>query len=95
MTIIRSDIISRIKQNTHLDKKRASEVTDLIFEIMKSTLANGDSIQIKGFGTFSVRKKAARTGRNPKTKQEYPIKARKVVTYYPSKTFRKPLNEAP
>jgi nucleoid DNA-binding protein len=92
MTQIKSDIAGRIKDNTALDKQQANTITDQIIDIIKSSLAAGDTIQISGFGNFKVRRKSARPGRNPKTLQTYLITARKVVTFSASKLFRRELN---
>lgn len=69
-------------------KKDAMQMVETIFDSMKDILAEGESIKITGFGTFLVRKKGARRGRNPKTGVEVPITPRKVVTFKPSIQFK-------
>jgi integration host factor subunit alpha len=63
-----------------------------ILKIIKEALASGDRVMISGFGDFKVAHKKARMGRNPKTKTEHEISERKVVTFGPSKIFRKEMN---
>lgn len=69
-------------------KKDAMQIVETIFDSMKAILAEGESIKITGFGTFLIRKKGARRGRNPKTGVEVPITPRKVVTFKPSIQFK-------
>ncbi|MCX8030977.1 MAG: integration host factor subunit alpha [Thermodesulfovibrionales bacterium] len=77
----KNDIISMLYEKIGLPKKEAKEVVNVLFETMKSALVAGEQIKIAGYGTFNVRKKGLRKGRNPKTKEEYDIKPRKVVVF--------------
>lgn len=90
------DIISLLYEKMGLPKREAREVVETIFDTIKNTLVDGEQIKISGFGTFNVRKKGSRKGRNPKTKQEVEIKPRKVITFKASaelkKSFSKSLN---
>ena len=63
-----------------------------LIEIIKETLESGEDILISGFGKFELRDKPARPGRDPQTGKEYEIDARRVVTFLPSKIWRKKLN---
>ncbi|MGW8179556.1 MAG: integration host factor subunit alpha, partial [bacterium] len=69
-------------------KKEAQDVIELILNTMKETFVQGESIKISGFGTFNVRSKASRKGRNPKTGTEIEITPRKVVTFRPSNQLK-------
>ncbi len=93
MTRIKEDIIRELMANLVLDHKTAKNLINTLLSIIKNELASGDGIMISGFGEFSIRHKKPRTGRNPKTKIEYEISARTVVTFYPSKVFRRMLNQ--
>ena len=69
-------------------KKEAADLVDLVFETMKETLGRGEKIKISGFGTFLLRDKAQRIGRNPKTGIEVPITPRRVLTFRASQMLK-------
>ena len=94
MTRIKEDIIREVMNQIKLDRKFAKQIVESILLIMKEALESGDEVMISGFGHFKVRHKNSRVGRNPKTKVSYEISERTVVTFYPSKVFRKELNSA-
>lgn len=71
-----------------LNKREAKEFVELFFEEIRTVLENGDSIKFSGFGSFSVRDKPQRPGRNPKTGEEIPVTARRVVTYKASQKIK-------
>jgi integration host factor subunit alpha len=80
----KADIINALFENVGLPKKESEEIIETILDTMKRTFADGESIKISGFGTFNVRKKRSRRGRNPKTGQDIEITPRTVVTFRPS-----------
>jgi integration host factor subunit alpha len=84
----KADLADRLYEKVGLPKKEATAVVETLFNTMKQILAEGESIKITGFGTFLVRKKDARRGRNPKTGDELEIEQRKVVTFKPSLQFK-------
>jgi len=92
MTRIKEDIIRELMNQIKLDRKYAKQIVESILQIIKETLESGNEVMISGFGHFKVRHKKPRVGRNPKTKVSYEISERTVVTFYPSKVFRKELN---
>lgn len=71
-----------------LNKREAKEFVDLFFEEIKSSLENNEPVKISGFGNFELRDKRQRPGRNPKTGEEVPISARRVVTFRPGQKLR-------
>ena len=89
MTVVKEDIIRDVMTKVTLDRNTASNLVESLLRLVKAPLASGQDVLISGFGEFMVRHKKARIGRNPKTKVEYEISERKVVTFYPSKVFRK------
>ncbi len=93
MTRIKEDIIRDVMTKTSLDKNTARKLVESILQLIKETLTSGKTVMISGFGEFRVRHKRARIGRNPKTKEEYEISERNVVTFYPSKVFRREMNQ--
>ncbi|MBW1708600.1 MAG: integration host factor subunit alpha [Deltaproteobacteria bacterium] len=88
----KADIISAVQQKMGFSRRLTSEVVDDLFEIIKKTLLNGESVKISGFGNLEVREKNARRGRNPRTGEEITISARKVLRFKPSQVLRKAIN---
>ena len=84
----KADLAEEMYEKTGLSKKEALGIVESLFDSIKGILAEGESIKITGFGTFLVRKKSARKGRNPKTGEELQIEPRKVVTFKPSQHFK-------
>ena len=91
----KSDLVNHIYERAIVSKKDAAKTLEMIFDIIKENLENGESINISGFGKFTVCEKRARIGRNPRTGEEMEISARKVVTFKPSVVLRKAMNNTP
>jgi integration host factor subunit alpha len=87
-TMTRADLSESLHRNIGLSRAESSKIVDSILEHMISSLANGEHLKITGFGTFTVREKAERIGRNPKTGVEVPIAPRKVLSFRPSQQMR-------
>ena len=87
-TWTRNDIIEAISDNVGLSLSDSSIIIEEIFDLILSGLENGEEVKISSFGTFSVRHKKIRMGRNPKTGVEVPIKARNVVTFSSSNILK-------
>ena len=87
-TWTRNDIIESISENVGLPLSDSSLLIEEIFELILNELEKGKNIKISSFGTFSVRYKKMRIGRNPKTGVEVPINARKVVTFSSSNILK-------
>ena len=87
-TWTRNDIIEAISDNVGLSLSDSSNLIEEIFEFILSELEKGDDVKISSFGTFSVRHKKPRIGRNPKTGIEVPIEARNVVTFSSSNILK-------
>jgi integration host factor subunit alpha len=77
----KTDIVNFVFEKVGLPRNEAQNIVEVVFDSIKQTLIAGESIKISGFGTFNVRKKSSRIGRNPKTKEEVEITPRKVVTF--------------
>ena len=88
-TWTRSDLVEAIHKKVGISMTDASKVIEDIFEEILISLEEGNEVKLSSFGTFSVKKKRSRIGRNPKTGVEATISARKVVTFNPSNKFRK------
>ena len=91
-TTTRSTLSEAVFKNVGLSRNESSSLVDSVFgEILKS-LIQGDDVKISSFGTFVVRRKKERIGRNPKTGQEVPITARSVVTFRASNVLKSKVN---
>jgi integration host factor subunit alpha len=91
----KADIVERVHMRTGLDKKDAYELVEHVFETIKDTLADGESLKISGFGSFNVKQKADRRGRNPQTGEAITIEARRILTFKPSTLLRQSINSGP
>ena len=91
-TWTRNDIIEAISENVGLSLTDSSIIIEEIFELILSELEKGNDVKISSFGTFSVRFKKTRIGRNPKTGIEVPIKERNVVTFSTSNVVKSQFN---
>ena len=91
-TWTRNDIIEAISSNVGLSLSDSSKIIEEIFEFILKELENGDDVKISSFGTFSVRHKKSRIGRNPRTKEAKVISSRNVVLFKPSKEFKEFVN---
>jgi len=87
-TWTRNDIIEAISDNVGLSLSESSVIIEEIFEFILNELEKGDDVKISSFGTFSVRHKRSRIGRNPKTGVEVPITERNVVTFSSSNVLK-------
>ena len=87
-TWTRNDIIEAISDNVGLSLSDSSQMIEKIFEFILNELEKGNDVKISSFGTFSVRHKRSRIGRNPKTGIEVPISERNVVTFSASNVLK-------
>jgi len=92
MALTKDKIINNVYEEVGLSKSQARRVVEKLFEIMKTNLEEGDNLLISGFGKFMVKSKRARRGRNPQTKQDLQLRARKVVVFKTSGVLRKKMN---
>jgi integration host factor subunit alpha len=88
----KADIARHIHQQAGISERQAASLLDWILELLKTTLQKGEPIAIPGFGKFTVRAKASRTGRNFKTGEALIITARRVVTFHPSLVLKAEVN---
>ena len=87
-TLTRSDLIEKIHSKIGISLSDASTIFEDILEEILTSLENGNDVKLSNFGTFSVKNKKSRLGRNPKTGIEATISARKVISFYPSKSIK-------
>ena len=88
MSLTKADIANRLFNEVGLNKREAKEFVDAYFETIREALENGENVKLSGFGNFQLREKNQRPGRNPKTGEEIPISARRVVTFRPGQKLR-------
>lgn len=84
----KADLVEKIFEKIGLSKKEAQDIIEILFDTMKQAFIEGESIKISGFGTFNVRKKMARRGRNPKTGEDLEISPRRVITFRASNQLK-------
>ena len=85
----KADLVEHVARKADLTRKAAKEAVDSVFDAIADSLKRGDKAVITGFGTFSVRKRAARTGRNPQTGSAIKISARKTPGFTAGKTLKR------
>ena len=88
MALTKADIAESLFNELGLNKREARELVDSFFEDLRAALAGGEQAKLSGFGNFDLRDKNQRPGRNPKTGQEIPITARRVVTFRPGQKLK-------
>lgn len=81
MALTKNEMMDRLIVELELQRKDAKDLVDEFFEEIKLALGRGESVKLSGFGNFDLRDKSERPGRNPKTGEEIPITARRVVTF--------------
>ena len=80
-TLTRMDLAEAVHSEVGLSRNESAELVEAVLQHISDALVRGESVKISSFGTFSVRDKAARIGRNPKTGEEVPIHPRRVLTF--------------
>jgi integration host factor subunit alpha len=88
MSLTKAEIADRLFDEVGLNKREAKEFVDSFFEAIKNALEQSENVKLSGFGNFQLRDKNQRPGRNPKTGEEIPISARRVVTFRPGQKLR-------
>lgn len=81
MALTKNDLMERLLAEIEITRKDAKDLVDQFFEEIKTALSKGEPVKLSGFGNFDLRDKSERPGRNPKTGEEIPITARRVVTF--------------
>jgi len=86
--LTKADLAEMLFDDLGLNKREAKEVVEIFYSEICSALENNDQVKISGFGNFELRDKSSRPGRNPKTGEEIPISARRVVTFKPGQKLK-------
>ncbi len=87
-TITKRDLVNHLHETFGLNKVESKELVETFFNEIKRSLKNNEEVKISGFGNFELRDKSSRPGRNPKTGEEIPISARRVVTFKPGQKLK-------
>lgn len=90
----KADLVESVYLKTGFSKKESADIVEMVFDLMKTTLENGEKIKIAGFGNFVVKDKATRRGRNPQTGDEIKISSRRILTFKPSQVLKGAINGA-
>ena len=88
MALTKAEVAEHLFETVGLSKRDAKDMVELFFEEIRETLESGDQVKLSGFGNFDLRQKSERPGRNPKTGEDIPILARKVVTFRPGQKLK-------
>ena len=88
MALTKADMAEALFEELGLNKREAKELVELFFEEVRNALEQGQEVKLSGFGNFTLRNKNQRPGRNPKTGEEIPITARRVVTFRPGQKLK-------
>lgn len=88
VALTKADLAERLYEQLGLNKREAKELVELFFEEIRVCLENDEQVKLSGFGNFDLRYKRQRPGRNPKTGEEIPILARRVVTFRPGQKLK-------
>ncbi len=86
--LTKADIAEMLYEELGLNKREAKEIVETFFEEIRRALENNEQVKLSGFGNFDLRDKNSRPGRNPKTGEEIPIAARRVVTFKPGQKLK-------
>lgn len=92
-TVTKNELIQVVMDNANLTRNDAYRLVEDFFDVMIKSLEDGDEVKVSGFGNFVLRDKNARIGRNPKTKEEFPISARRVVSFHTSNLLKDQLKD--
>ncbi len=88
VTLTKADMVEHLYEELGLNKREAKDLVEMFFEEIRTSLGQGQNVKLSGFGNFMLRDKTQRPGRNPKTGEEIPVDARRVVTFRPGQKLK-------
>lgn len=94
-TVTRAQLAEAVYEQVGLSRNESAQLLESVLDLVAGALASGESVKISSFGTFAVRQKGRRIGRNPKTGVEVPILPRKVLVFRPSQVLKARINGEP
>ena len=92
-TVTRADLCEAVYRKVGLSRTESSELVEMVLSEISDCLVRGESVKLSSFGSFVVRSKGERIGRNPKTGEEVPISPRRVMVFKPSNILKKRIND--
>lgn len=93
-TVTRADLCEAVYQRVGLSRMESASLVEMILDEISTCLVSGESVKLSSFGSFVVRSKGERIGRNPKTGEEVPISPRRVMVFKPSNVLKDNINQA-
>ena len=87
-TLTKADMVEHLYEELGLNKREAKDLVEMFFEEVRLALGQGQNVKLSGFGNFMLRDKTPRPGRNPKTGEDIPVDARRVVTFRPGQKLK-------
>ncbi len=93
ITLTKADMVEHLFEELGLNKREAKDLIEMFFEEVRDALETGKNVKLSGFGNFMLRDKTQRPGRNPKTGEEIPVTARRVVTFRPGQKLKQRVEE--
>ena len=93
ITLTKADMVEHLFEEVGLNKREAKDLVEMFFEEVRDALETGKNVKLSGFGNFMLRDKTQRPGRNPKTGEESPVTARRVVTFRPGQKLKQRVEE--
>jgi integration host factor subunit alpha len=91
-TLTRADLAETVVQKVGLPRNESQEMVELVIKVLSDRLAVGEAVKLSSFGSFNIRQKGERVGRNPKTGKEVPITPRRVLVFRPSNIMKDRIN---
>ena len=91
-TLTRADLAEALVNKVGLPRNESQEIVELVLKEISVTLARGEGVKLSSFGSFGIREKGERVGRNPKTGEEVPITPRRVLVFRPSNIMKEKIN---
>ncbi|HPQ96000.1 MAG: integration host factor subunit alpha [Thiothrix sp.] len=88
VTLTKADMVEHLYEQLGLNKREAKDLVEMFFDEIRMALGRGQNVKLSGFGNFMLRDKSERPGRNPKTGEEIPVEARRVVTFRPGQKLK-------
>jgi integration host factor subunit alpha len=92
-TLTRADLAEAVVEKVGLPRNESQDLVELVLEEISGSLADGNAVKLSSFGSFGIRQKGERVGRNPKTGQEVPITPRRVLVFRPSNIMKDKINK--
>ena len=91
--MIKVDLINKLAKDMNITKQEAEKGVNIFFNTLKDAMKKGEEIELRGFGSFRIRKRGSRSGRNPRTGEPVKVPSKKVIYFKPSKILKQSINK--